>query len=105
MLGLQGRYADADPLFRQVLAARRRTLGDDHPATPSTAHPLARLIARHARYGAALEMASRALGGRRPPQRAVTPWWRAAARRTSCPTAPRDTPRTTPTSAPCRGRA
>jgi hypothetical protein len=43
MLGLPGRYADAEPMFRQVLAARRRTLGASHPDTVAVRHELAQL--------------------------------------------------------------
>jgi Tetratricopeptide repeat len=49
MIGLQGRYADAEPMFRQVLAARRRVLGDDHPDTLTSRAVLARLAARQGR--------------------------------------------------------
>src|SRR2546428_255679 len=65
MLSLQGRYADAEPMFRQVLAARRRVLGEDHPDTLSTEHRLGWLIGRQGRYGEAVDIVNQVLGGRR----------------------------------------
>ncbi len=65
MLGLQGSYADAEPMFRQVLAARRRALGAEHPDTLSTEHRLGWLIGRQGRYGEAIDIVNQVLGGRR----------------------------------------
>jgi Tetratricopeptide repeat len=41
--GLQGRYGQAEKLYRQVLADRRRVLGEDHPDTAATAGELAQV--------------------------------------------------------------
>ena len=32
-LNNQGKYAEAEPLFRKALAIRLKVLGEDHPAT------------------------------------------------------------------------
>ena len=37
----QGKHADAERIGREVLAARRRALGDEHPSTLMTAGNLA----------------------------------------------------------------
>ena len=29
-----GRYARAEPMYREALAIRKKTLGEDHPSTP-----------------------------------------------------------------------
>jgi hypothetical protein len=36
----QGRFADAEPRFAEILAARQRILGPDHPATQATSEAL-----------------------------------------------------------------
>jgi uncharacterized membrane protein len=55
-LGVQGRYAEAEQLSRQVLADRRRLLGDDHPDTLTSRATLARLAARQGRRAEAEEL-------------------------------------------------
>ena len=56
MLGLQRRYDQAEPLSREVLADRRRLLGDDHPDTLTSRAVLARLTARQGRRAEAGEL-------------------------------------------------
>ena len=56
MLGLQRRYAEAEQLTREVLADRRRLLGEDHPDTLTSRATLARLAARQGRRGEAEEL-------------------------------------------------
>jgi hypothetical protein len=56
MLGLQRRFADAEQLSREVLADRRRLLGDDHPDTLTSRATLARLAARQGRRAEAEEL-------------------------------------------------
>ena len=45
MLAAQGKPADAEAEFRQVLDARLRVLGPDHPDTLTTRHEIARMLA------------------------------------------------------------
>ena len=33
LFSMQGRYAEAEPLYREALNTSRRTLGDEHPTT------------------------------------------------------------------------
>jgi hypothetical protein len=40
----QSRYVEAEQLYRQILADRRRVLGGDQPGTLATRYDLARLI-------------------------------------------------------------
>jgi hypothetical protein len=46
ILGQQGRHSEAEQAYRQVLADRQRTLGDDHPDTAGTQEELTRMINR-----------------------------------------------------------
>ncbi|WBB88189.1 tetratricopeptide repeat protein [Micromonospora sp. WMMC264] len=49
----QGRYAEAETGYREVLAARIRLLGADHPDTLSTRHHLAVVMQEQGRYAEA----------------------------------------------------
>ena len=40
----QGKLSEAEPLFREALAARRRTLGDEHPDTLTSVNNMASLL-------------------------------------------------------------
>jgi hypothetical protein len=78
MLGLQRRYADAEQLSREVLADRRRLLGDDHPDTLTSRATLARLVGRQGRRAEAEELyrqviadRTRVLGAHHPDTAAV----------------------------------
>jgi hypothetical protein len=39
----QGRYSDAESLYKRVLAIRERILGEEHPSTLTTMHNLAQV--------------------------------------------------------------
>ena len=49
----QGRYSEAEPLFIDALALRKRLLGDDHPAVASSLNNLAGLYKNQGRYSEA----------------------------------------------------
>ncbi len=42
----QGKYMEAEPLYQQVLAIRKKQLGEEHPDTASSCYGLAGLYAR-----------------------------------------------------------
>ena len=66
MIGLQGRYAEAEELGRQVLADQRRVLGDRSTRTRlATRQNLARLTGKAGRYAEAERMYRRVLADRR----------------------------------------
>ncbi len=50
----QGRYADAEPLFRRALAILDHALGPDHPDTAMSLSNLASFLQGHGRTGDAL---------------------------------------------------
>ncbi len=50
---LQGRYAEAEPLFLQALDIRQRQLGDDHPDVAASLNSLALLYQGQGRYAEA----------------------------------------------------
>jgi CRP-like cAMP-binding protein/tetratricopeptide (TPR) repeat protein len=52
----QGRYGEAEQLYRQLLADQSRALGDDHPDTLATRHRLGFPIAAQGRYQEAEEL-------------------------------------------------
>ena len=45
----QGRYGEAEPLYRRALEARERVLGPEHPHTLATKNNLAALLSRTGR--------------------------------------------------------
>ena len=49
----QGRYSEAEPLYIDALALRKRLLGDDHPAVASSLNNLAGLYKNQGRYSEA----------------------------------------------------
>jgi tetratricopeptide (TPR) repeat protein len=65
IIGLQGRYADAEELCHQVLRDRLRLLGEDHPDNLSTRHRLARMLGLQGRYADAEPMFRQVLAARR----------------------------------------
>ena len=78
LIGLQGRYAEAEELCRDVLAARRRVLGDDHPDTLTSRDTLAWLAGLQGRRAEAVELhrqvladRSRVLGAHHPDTQAT----------------------------------
>jgi len=64
MLGQQRRYAEAEQLSREVLADRRRLLGDDHPDTLTSRATLARLASRQGRRAEAEDLYRRVIADR-----------------------------------------
>jgi hypothetical protein len=52
----QGKYADAETLFGEVLVVRRRVLGPEHPNTLETAGNLANILVRQGKYAEAETM-------------------------------------------------
>jgi tetratricopeptide (TPR) repeat protein len=57
----QGKYAQAQPLFEEVLEIRRRLLGEDHPFTAEGYHNVAYSLHAQARYAAAQPLYEKAL--------------------------------------------
>jgi len=64
MLGQQRRYAEAEQLSREVLADRRRLLGDDHPDTLTSRATLARLASCQGRRAEAEDLYRRVIADR-----------------------------------------
>jgi Tetratricopeptide repeat len=64
MIGRQDRPAEAEQLTRDVLADRRRVLGDDHPDTLTSRAVLAWLAARQGRHAEAEELLRQLLADR-----------------------------------------
>ena len=69
----QGRYSEAEPLFKQALDLRKRTLAENHPLVASSLNSLAELYRRQGRYSEAepllkqaLELRKRTLGENHP---------------------------------------
>ena len=65
VIGLRGRYAEAEDLSRQVLDAQRQVLGPDHPDCLASRQNLARLATKAGRYAEAEQMYRRLLTDRR----------------------------------------
>ncbi len=70
----QGRYAEAEPLYRRSLAIREKALGPDHPDTAVSLNNLALLYGNQGRYAEAeplyqrsLAIREKALGPDHPP--------------------------------------
>ena len=73
LLFAQGKYEEAEALFRQTLDGRRRVLGEDHRDTLSTMGNLAQLLAEQGRrdeaanlYAQVLEAQEKKLGKNDP---------------------------------------
>src|SRR5215813_7612663 len=47
---LQGKYGEAEPLYKRALAIRERRLGADHPDTATSLHNLAELYRSQGKY-------------------------------------------------------
>uniref|UniRef100_UPI000A752B74 tetratricopeptide repeat protein n=1 Tax=Geitlerinema sp. PCC 9228 TaxID=111611 RepID=UPI000A752B74 len=69
----QGRYEEAEPLYRQALEMRKRLLGEQHPDVATSLNNLAELYRSQGRYDEAeplyrqaLEMFKRLLGEQHP---------------------------------------
>ena len=61
---LKGRYADAEQQYRDILADRRRLLGDDHPDTLTSRATLAGLASRQGRRAEAEDLYRRVIADR-----------------------------------------
>src|SRR4051794_19349858 len=57
----QGRYADAEPLYKRSLAIREKALGPDHPDVANSLNSLAALYQDQGRYADAEPFYIRAL--------------------------------------------
>ena len=57
----EGRYADAEPLYKRALAIREKALGPDHPAVAQLLNNLADLYTAQGRYADAEPLYKRAL--------------------------------------------
>ena len=69
----QGKLAEAEPLFREALTFRRRTLGDEHPHTLISISSMASLLKAQGKLGEAeplyreaLTVSRRTLGDEHP---------------------------------------
>ena len=56
----QGRYAEAEPLFRRSLAIREKALGPEHPHVAASLHNLAGLYRIQGKYSEAEPLLQRA---------------------------------------------
>ena len=61
---VQGRYSEAEPLYKRALAARERVLGPEHPLTLRSMHNLSTLYQAQGRYSEAELLLKRALAAR-----------------------------------------
>jgi hypothetical protein len=50
LLYSQGKYHEAEPIYRQTLALRGKFLGKKHPSTPISMNNLALLLNRQSKY-------------------------------------------------------
>ena len=57
----QGRYADAEPLYKRALAIREKALGPDHPDVAHSAEQSGRAVQTQGRYADAEPLYKRAL--------------------------------------------
>jgi tetratricopeptide (TPR) repeat protein len=58
----QGKHAQAEELFNQVLESRRRTLGEEHPDTLGSRYQVAELYFMQGKYTQAEELCKKTLG-------------------------------------------
>jgi CHAT domain-containing protein len=61
----QGRYSEAEPLYKQALAIRKQQLGDNHPDTATSLNNLAALYQSQGRYSEAEPLYKQALAIRK----------------------------------------
>ena len=61
LLYSQGKYAEAEPLYRRSLAIRKQRLGTEHPLVATSLNNLALLLDAQARYAEAEPLSRRAL--------------------------------------------
>ncbi|MDB9506568.1 CHAT domain-containing protein, partial [Microcystis aeruginosa CS-338/01] len=62
---VQGRYSEAEPLYKQALAIRKQQLGDNHPDTAQSLNNLAALYRVQGRYSEAEPLYKQALAIRK----------------------------------------
>lgn len=74
----QGRYEEAEPLYLEALAMRKKLLGEEHPYVATSINNLAGLYHKQGRYSEAeplyqqaLAIADRALGAEHPTTRTI----------------------------------
>jgi hypothetical protein len=60
----QGRYGEAETLYRETLAVRQRVLGSEHPDTLGTVNNLANALWAQGKYGEAVTMFRETLAAR-----------------------------------------
>ena len=65
LLYTQGKLGEAEPLYREALSARRRTLGAEHPSTLNSINNLANLLADQGKLGEAEPLCREALAAYR----------------------------------------
>jgi tetratricopeptide (TPR) repeat protein len=65
----QGRYGEAEPLYREALQTSREVLGNRHPQTLTILNNLAGVYDSQGRYSEAEPLYQEALEGRRDVQR------------------------------------
>jgi len=64
VLNAQGRYAEAEPLYRRALAIKEKVFGEEHDATALSLENLSLLLVRIERYEEAVSFARRAFASR-----------------------------------------
>jgi tetratricopeptide (TPR) repeat protein len=57
----QGRYAEAEPLYKRSLVIKENSLGKDHPSVATTLNNLAALYYKQEKYQEAAKMFQRAI--------------------------------------------
>ena len=65
LLKTQGKLGEAEPLYREALDGRRRTLGDSHPSTLTSINNLAGLLQAQGKLGEAEPLYRESLDGHR----------------------------------------
>ncbi|MAG64035.1 hypothetical protein CMO84_11000 [Candidatus Woesearchaeota archaeon] len=63
LLTSQGKYDEAEPLYREALEAKHRTLGDEHPSTLISIGNLGNLLQAQGKYDEAESLFREALAG------------------------------------------
>ena len=74
----QGRYAEAEPLYRRSLTIREAKLGPDHPDVATSLNNLAGLYRAQGRYAEAEPLYRRSLTIREASSGPTTPTWPSA---------------------------
>ena len=80
----QGRYAEAEPLYKRALAIDEKALGPDHPDVAQSLNNLAALYDDQGRYAEAEPLYKRALAIRREGARARSSRCRDGAEQSGC---------------------